>query len=587
MDLNTGRHSLAHVMAQAVTELFPGTKLGIGPCIDDGFYYDFDLPEPVTPERFEEIEKRMAAILKTQTPLTREEYPSKEAALAAFARQPYKEELIRDLPDGDPVTAYHTGEGFTDLCRGPHADNTRELLSWAYKIHAAAGAYWRGSEKNPMLTRLYVYAFPKKDELKAHIAQVEEAKKRDHNKLGRQLGYFTTSDIIGQGLPILMPNGAKVLQILQRFVEDEEDRRGYKLTKTPFMAKNDLYRVSGHWDHYREGMFILGDAEDADVFALRPMTCPFQFQVYLNKTRSYRELPIRYNETATLFRNESSGEMHGLIRVRQFTLSEGHIACTPEQLEDEFKDCVDLAMFMLKAVGLDGDVSYRFSKWDENNRSKYIGNAEQWERVQTRMKAILDHLGVTYAEADGEAAFYGPKLDIQIRNVHGKEDTLITIQIDFQLAERFGMEYDAPDGGKKHPYIIHRSSIGCYERTLALLIEKYAGAFPLWLAPVQVGIVPVRTQHNEYAGAVLAALRNAGLRCEALLEDDGMGGKVNRFRQEKVPYTLVLGDREAEAGSVSVKIRGGKQAQDIPLDAFIKSCTEQNKKLTLELAEIF
>ncbi|MDR0326638.1 MAG: threonine--tRNA ligase [Oscillospiraceae bacterium] len=587
MDISVGRHSLAHVMAQAVMEMFPGAKLGIGPCIDDGFYYDFDLPEPLTNEHFPEIEERMAKILKTQAPLIREEYADKEAALKAFAGQTYKEELIRELPEDEPIVAYHTSTGFTDLCRGPHVENTRELLSWAYKIHSVAGAYWRGSEKNPMLSRLYVYAFPKRDELKAHIAQVEEARKRDHNKLGRSLGYFTTSEMIGQGLPILMPNGAKVIQILQRFVEDEEERRGYQLTRTPSMAKNDLYRVSGHWDHYRDGMFILGHEEDPAVFALRPMTCPFQFQVYLSKLRSYRELPLRYNETATLFRNEGSGEMHGLIRVRQFTLSEGHIACLPEQLEDEFRGCVDLAMFMLNAVGLVDDVSFRFSKWDESNREKYIGDAAQWESVQARMKAILDHLQVDYVEADGEAAFYGPKLDLQIRNVFGKEDTLITIQIDFQLAGRFGMEYVASDGSKQYPYIIHRSSIGCYERTLALLIEKYAGAFPFWLAPVQVGVVPVRQHHNDCACEVISALKKAGLRCEALLEDEGMGGKVNKFRQDKVPYTLIIGDREAEAGTVSVKIRGGKQAQDVPLEAFVKACVALNEGLALELAETF
>jgi threonyl-tRNA synthetase len=585
MDYNTGRHSLAHVMAQAVTDLFPGTKLGIGPCIDDGFYYDFDLPKPLTQEDFPAIEARMKEIVKQQLPLTSEVYSSKDAALNAFAGQKYKEELISDLPGGEDITVYRTGGGFSDLCRGPHVENTRELLGWAYKIHAAAGAYWRGSEKNPMLTRLYAYAFPKKDELKAHIAKIEEAKKRDHNKLGRSLGYFTTSDLIGQGLPVIMPNGAKVIQILQRFVEDEEERRGYQLTKTPFMAKNDLYRISGHWENYRDGMFILGHEEDPQVLAMRPMTCPFQFQVYLNKLRSYRELPLRYNETAALFRNESSGEMHGLIRVRQFTLSEGHIACLPEQLEDEFKGCLDLAMFLLKAVGLLEDITFRFSKRGEGG--KYIGGAAQWAEVEARMKAILDHLGVNYTEAEGEAAFYGPKLDFQTRNVFGKEDTLITIQIDFQLAERFGMEYVATDGSKQYPYIIHRSSLGCYERTLALLIEKYAGALPFWFAPVQVGIVPVRETHNVRACEIASILRKSGLRCETLLEDEGMGGKVNKFRQDKVPYTLILGDKEVEAGTVSVKIRGGKQAQDIPLDVFAKACAEMKEQLSLELTETF
>jgi len=434
-----------------------------------------------------------------------------------------------------------------------------------------AGAYWRGSEKNKMLQRIYATSFPKQAELDEYLRLVEEAKKRDHNKLGRELEYFTTVDYIGQGLPILMPNGAKALQILQRFVEDEEERRGYMLTKTPFMAKRDLYKISGHWDHYRDGMFILGDPEaEGEVLALRPMTCPFQFQVYLAKPRSYRDLPMRFNETATLFRNESSGEMHGLIRVRQFTLSEGHIVCRPDQLEAEFAGCVDLALFMLKTLGLDEDVSYRFSKWDENNKEKYIGSAEEWESVQERMRAILNELKVDYYEAAGEAAFYGPKLDVQIRNVHGKEDTLITIQIDFQLASRFGMEYTDADGSKKFPYVIHRSSVGCYERTLALLLEKYAGALPLWLAPVQVKVLTITDNQRAYAKGVLEALLAAGLRARLDESNEKVGHKIRQAQLEKTPYMLVVGDKEMTGGTVAVRHRSRGDLGAGTLDEFIR-----------------
>jgi len=418
-----------------------------------------------------------------------------------------------------------------------------------------------------MLQRIYGTSFNKKSELDDYITRLEEAKKRDHNKLGRELELFTTVDYIGQGLPILMPKGAKIIQILQRFVEDEEERRGYMLTKTPFMAKSDLYKISGHWQHYRDGMFIMGDENDDEVFALRPMTCPFQFQVYLSRLRSYRELPMRFNETSTLFRNESSGEMHGLIRVRQFTISEGHIACTPEQLEQEFAGCVDLANFMLKTVGLDEDVSYRFSKWDPNNKEKYIGTEQQWEEVQDRMRQILDHLGIKYKEEEGEAAFYGPKLDIQIKNVHGKEDTLITVQIDFQLAEKFGMQYVDSDGQKRYPYVIHRTSIGCYERTLALLIEKYAGAFPTWLAPVQVKILPLVDKHHEYALELKKTFEEKGMRVEVDLRNEKIGYKIREAQLEKVPYMVVIGDKEMENKAVAVRSRkdgdlGSMQVED-------------------------
>jgi threonyl-tRNA synthetase len=502
------RHTTSHIMAQAVKRLFPNAKLGIGPSIDDGFYYDFDLEQTLSPEDLEKIEKEMKKIIKENLPIERFALSRDEAIkLMEDKNESYKVELIKDLPEGEEISFYKQGD-FVDLCTGPHLPSTGKVK--AIKLTQAAGAYWRGSEKNKMLQRIYGTSFPKKSELDEYLQKIEEAKKRDHNRLGRELEFFTTVDYIGQGLPILMPKGAKVIQILQRFVEDEEERRGYMLTKTPLMAKRELYKISGHWDHYREGMFVIGDEsdEDSEVFALRPMTCPFQFQVYLARLRSYRELPMRFNETSTLFRNESSGEMHGLIRVRQFTISEGHIACMPEQLEEEFAGCVDLANFMLKAIGLDDDVSYRFSKWDPNNKEKYIGTAEQWEEVQDRMRQILDNLQIDYVEEEGEAAFYGPKLDIQIRNVHGKEDTLITIQIDFQLAEMFGMQYIDRDGQKKYPYVIHRTSIGCYERTLALLIEKYAGALPTWLSPVQVRILPLAERHHDVAIEVERQRRN-------------------------------------------------------------------------------
>ena len=488
--------------------------------------------------------------------------------------EPYKTELINELPEGEAITFYKQGD-FVDLCAGPHIEKVSEIK--AFKLLSVTGAYWRGNEKNKMLTRIYGVSYTNKEDLENYLTALEEAKKRDHNRLGRELELFTTCEYIGQGLPILMPKGAKIIQILQRFVEDEEEKRGYQLTRTPFMAKNDLYRISGHWDHYREGMFILGDENDKDVLALRPMTCPFQFQAYLSKMRSYRDLPIRYNETATLFRNEASGEMHGLIRVRQFTLSEGHVVCTPDQLEGEFRDCLDLAKYMLKVIGLSEDVSYRFSKWDETNKEKYIGSAQQWESVQNTMRSILDHLKIDYYEADGEAAFYGPKLDIQIRNVHGKEDTLITIQVDFQLAERFEMEYTDADGQKKYPYIIHRSSIGCYERTLALLIEKYAGAFPMWLAPVQLKVLPISEKHIDYAKSVESKLKNSGFRVENDTRSEKIGYKIREAQKQKIPYMLVVGDKEAQEGTVSVRSRKEGELGAMRIDDFLSKIEKEVK----------
>ena len=557
------RHSTSHIMAQAVKRLWPQTKLAIGPAIEDGFYYDFEHEGTFVKEDLEKIEAEMKKIVKEHFPIERFELPRTEARkLMVEMDEPYKVELIDDLPEDAVISFYRQGE-FTDLCAGPHMENTGELK--AYKLMQVAGAYWRGSEKNKMLQRIYGTSFPDKDQLKAYLDRIEEAKKRDHNKLGRELGYFTTVDYIGQGLPIMLPKGAKVLQTLMRFVEDEEERRGYLLTKTPFMAKSDLYKISGHWYHYRDGMFILGDpasvleeggkVNESEIYALRPMTCPFQYQAYLAENRSYRDLPLRYNETSTLFRNEASGEMHGLIRIRQFTLSEGHLMVTPEQLTEEFKKCVDLASFMLDAVGLDDDVSYRFSKWDPDNKDKYVGSAEEWEAVQNTMRGILDELGLTYKEAVGEAAFYGPKLDIQIKNVWGKEDTLITIQIDFQQGKLFGMEYTDRDGTKKNPYVIHRSSIGCYERTLALLIEKYAGALPLWMAAEQARILPISDKHVDKAHELKDLLRSQGLRVEVDDRDEKIGKKIRQAQMEKVQYMLVLGDKEVDEGTLAVRSR--------------------------------
>lgn len=572
-ELQTLRHSASHVLAQAVKRLFPDTKLAIGPAIDTGFYYDFDTEHAFTQEDLTAIEAEMKKIAKENLKIERFELPRAEA-LELMKDEPYKVELINELPEDAVISFYKQGE-FTDLCAGPHINYTSKVK--AYKLLSATGAYWRGNEKNKMLQRIYGTAFQSKDELEAHLAQLEEAKKRDHNKLGRELEFFTTSDVIGQGLPILLPKGARVIQLLQRFVEDEEQKRGWQLTKTPLMAKSDLYKLSGHWDHYLDGMFVLGDPEkDKEVFALRPMTCPFQYQAFLNRGRSYRDLPMRLNETSTLFRNEASGEMHGLIRVRQFTISEGHLMCTPEQLEEEFKGCLELVIYMLKTLGLYEDVSYRFSQWDPDNREKFIGTPEQWDEAQGTMKTILDDLGIDYKIGIGEAAFYGPKLDIQIKNVHGKEDTLITIQIDQMLAEKFGMEYVDKDGTKKNPYIIHRTSIGCYERTLALLIEKYAGAFPLWLAPVQIKLLPIADRHLDYVYEVKKKLEAAGIiRLEIDDRSEKLGYKLREAQLEKVPYMIVVGDKDIENNVISVRSRKEGDKGSMSIDDFIASALEE------------
>lgn len=549
-------HTASHVLAQAVKRLYPNAKFAIGPAIENGFYYDFDVEKPFMPEDLEKIQDEMKKIVKSGLEIEKFELSPEDAVdMLKKMDEPYKVELAEEHADkGEPISFYKQGE-FTDLCAGPHLMSVSALK--AIKLTNCTGAYWRGDASKAQLCRVYGIAFPKASQLEEYLKQVEEAKKRDHNKLGRELGFFTTVDVIGQGLPVMLPKGARVLQLLQRFVEDEEQRRGWQMTKTPLMAKSDLYKISGHWDHYKDGMFVLGDEEkDDEVFALRPMTCPFQYQAYLNKKRSYRDLPLRYSETSTLFRNEASGEMHGLIRVRQFTISEGHLMCTPAQLEEEFKGCLELAIYMLKTLGLYEDVSYRFSMWDPDDREKYIGTDEQWNEAQGVMRKILDHLEIPYVEGVGEAAFYGPKLDIQIKNVHGKEDTLITLQIDQMLAEKFGMEYVDADGQTKNPYIIHRTSIGCYERTLALLIEKYAGAFPLWLAPVQVKLLPIADRHLDYIYEVKKQLEAAGIqRVEVDDRSEKIGYKIREAQLEKVPYMILVGDKDIEGNVVSVRSR--------------------------------
>ena len=567
-------HTTSHIMAQAVKRLFPNVKLAIGPAIDDGFYYDFDVEKPFTDDDKTKIEEEMKKIIKEDLSIERFELPREEALkLMSDMGEGYKVELINELPEDSKISFYKQGD-FVDLCAGPHLQSTGKVK--AIKILSSSGAYWRGNENNKMLQRIYAISFPKASGLEEHINMLEEARRRDHNKLGRELELFTTVDYIGQGLPILLPKGAKVVQLLQRMVEDEEEKRGYLLTKTPFMAKSDLYKISGHWDHYRDGMFILGDEEkDKEIFALRPMTCPFQFQAYLNRQRSYRDLPLRYNETSTLFRNEDSGEMHGLIRVRQFTISEGHLAVRLDQLAEEIKGCIDLIKLFTDRLGLDEGISYRFSKWDPNNREKYMGSDEEWKHSQAVLKGILDDLGIEYTEAEGEAAFYGPKLDIQYKNVWGKEDTIITVQVDFQLADKFDMYYIDKDGNKVRPVIIHRTSLGCYERTLAMIIERFAGAFPTWLAPVQVKVLPIADSHVDYANKVKEKLQKAGIRVEVDNRDEKIGYKIREAQVQKVPYMLVVGEKEIEAGAVGVRSRRDGDIGAQKLEEFISKIKEE------------
>ena len=551
-------HTCSHVLAQAMKRLHPEVKLAIGPSIENGFYYDFDTPAPFTEAQLTELEAEMRKICKEKLKLERFELPRAEAIqFMEEKEEPYKVELINDLPEDAVISFYKQGE-FTDLCAGPHLDSTGRIKGNGIKLTACNAAYWRGDSNRQTLQRIYGVAFPKKDQLDEYLKAQEEAKKRDHNKLGRELEYFTTVDVIGQGLPILLPKGARVIQTLQRWVEDTEQQRGYLLTKTPLMAKRELYKISGHWDHYLDGMFVLGDPHDEtkECFALRPMTCPFQYQVFLNRGRSYRDLPMRLGETSTLFRNEDSGEMHGLIRVRQFTISEGHLVLRPEQLEEEFKGCLDLAKYCLDTVGLLDKCTFRFSQWDPANpNNKYEGTPEQWDEAQRVMGQILDDLDVNYTIGIDEAAFYGPKLDIQYRNVYGKEDTLVTIQIDMLLAKQFGMEYVDVDGQKKTPYIIHRTSLGCYERTLAYLIEEYAGALPCWMAPEQVRFLPVTDRAADRCAELVKALNAKGYRAEADYRNEKIGKKIREAQIEKVPYMVVVGDRDLENGTVSPRHR--------------------------------
>ena len=580
--LNIYRHTTSHVLAQAIKTIYPTCKLAIGPVVENGFYYDVEFNTPITMDDFSKIEDEMRKIIKSDLPIERFELPRAEAIkLMKKFKEPYKVQLIEDLPEDSVISFYKQG-AFVDLCRGPHLPSTGKIK--AFKLTSLTGAYWRGDSKNKMLSRIYGTAFEKKSMLDEYLEKVEQAKLRDHNKIGRELGYFTTVDTLGQGLPVLLEKGSKTIQVLQRFVEDYEQKKGYILTKTPLMAKSDFYKISGHWDHYKEGMFVIGDEKkDRECFALRPMTCPFQFQVYLNKPRSYRDLPMRFNETSTLFRNEDSGEMHGLIRVRQFTISEGHLACTPSQLEQEFKGCVDAMLYMMKAIGLDKDITYRFSKWDKNNKSKYIGSEEEWETVQNLMRGILDNLGIEYTEADGEAAFYGPKLDVQTKNVFGKEDTLVTIQIDFQLAKRFEMVYTDRDGEKKYPYVIHRTSLGCYERTLALVLEKYAGVLPLWMAPFQVSILSVNDRCEDYCRKLWERFVEEGIRPNLDLRDEKIGRKIRDAQLDKVPYMLVIGDKEVEDGNiVGVRARKIGDLGSMSIDDFIARVKKEVKELKLD-----
>ncbi len=574
------RHTSAHIMAQAVKRLFPDAKMAIGPAIEDGFYYDFD-HKPFSSDELLKIEEEMKNIVKEDLPIERFTL-SKKDALDFLKKQdePYKIEIVNDLKEDDTISFYKQGE-FVDLCAGPHLTSTK--YAKAIKIlnqDGSSGAYWKGNEKNKMLARIYATAFTKASHLEEFLTQREEAKKRDHNKLGRELSLFTTSDTIGQGLPLLMPKGARIIQILQRFVEDEEYKRGYVLTKTPFLAKSDLYKISGHWQHYKEDMFVLGDEDkDNEVFALRPMTCPFQYSIYNATSHSYRDLPVRFAETSTLFRNEASGEMHGLIRLRQFTISEGHIVCTKEQLGEEFKQVVDLINFMMKTFGIDKDVTYRFSKWDPNNTEKYSGSKEQWEETQSIMRTLLNELKLDFTEAEGEAAFYGPKLDIQFKNVHGKEDTIITVQIDFLNAKLFDMTYIDKDNTKQHPVIIHRTSLGCYERTLAMLIEKYAGNFPTWLAPIQAIVLPISSKFNSYADQIANTLQNNGIRIEKDLRDEKIGYKIREARLERIPYLIIVGEQEVLNNEISVKNRGNDLG-NMSIDLFLDKINEDiNNKL--------
>lgn len=578
------RHTASHILAQAVKRLFPEAKCAIGPSIDTGFYYDFD-HAAFSREDLDKIEDEMKKIIKEAHEIKRFTLPREEAIkLMKEKNEPYKVELIEDLPEDAVISFYEQGE-FVDLCAGPHLMNTKEVK--AYKLTSSSGAYWRGSEKNKMLSRIYGTAFNKKADLDEYLEYLENIKLRDHNKLGREMELFTTVDVIGQGLPLLMPKGTKMIQTLQRWIEDEEEKRGYIRTKTPLMAKSDLYKISGHWDHYKDGMFVLGDEEkDSEVYALRPMTCPFQYYVYKASQKSYRDLPCRYGETSTLFRNEDSGEMHGLTRVRQFTISEGHLIVRPDQMVEEFKGCIALAQYCLQTLGLEEDVTYHLSKWDPDNKEKYIGEPEVWEETQQHIRDVLNELNIPFVEDVGEAAFYGPKVDINAKNVYGKEDTMITIQWDALLAEQFDMYYIDENGEKKRPYIIHRTSMGCYERTLAWLIEKYAGLFPTWLCPEQVRVLPISEKYHAYADKVLEQLKDNGILATVDHRAEKIGYKIRETRLAKVPYMLVVGEKEEADGKVSVRSRflGDEGQKD--LDVFINDICKEIRTKEIRKIEV-
>ena len=584
--LRTVRHTCSHVLAEAVKRLFPNVKLAIGPSFDEGFYYDFE-SEPFSREDLDNLEKEMKKIIKEGNRLEKFTLPREEAiALMKEKEEPYKVELIEDLPEDAEISFYKQGEGFTDLCAGPHLMNTKGIK--AYKLISSSMAYWRGDSNKAQLQRIYGTAFATKDELNAYLEHLEDIKKRDHNKLGREMELFTTVDVIGQGLPLIMPKGVRMIQTLQRWIEDLEDNEwGYIRTKTPLMAKSDLYKISGHWDHYKEGMFVLGDeSKDKEVFALRPMTCPFQYYVYKNSQHSYRELPLRYSETSTLFRNEDSGEMHGLTRVRQFTISEGHLIVRPDQMVEEFKNCIALARHCLKTLGLEEDVTYHLSKWDPENREKYIGEPEVWEETQQHMRDMMHELGIEFVEDVGEAAFYGPKIDINAKNVYGKEDTMITIQWDALLAEQFDMYYIDANGDKVRPYIIHRTSMGCYERTLAWLIEKYAGKFPTWLCPEQVRVLPISDKYEAYAKKVEAELKKNGVYVSVDARSEKIGYKIRESRLAKVPYMLVVGEKEEADGTVSVRSRFAGDEGVKPIAEFVEQICKEIRTKEIRKEEV-
>lgn len=584
--LQVVRHTASHVLAEAVKRVFPNAKLAIGPAIEEGFYYDFDA-EPFSKEDLDKLEKEMKKIIKEGNRLERFTLSREEAiAFAKEKDEPYKVELIEDLPEGAEISFYRQGDGFTDLCAGPHLMNTKGIK--AFKLISSSMAYWRGDSNKAQLQRIYGTAFATKEELNAYLEHLEDIKKRDHNRLGREMKLFTTVDVIGQGLPLLMPKGQKIIQTLQRWIEDEEDNnRGYVRTKTPLMAKSDLYKISGHWDHYKDGMFVLGDEEkDKEVMALRPMTCPFQYYVYKAEQHSYRDLPIRYGETSTLFRNEDSGEMHGLTRVRQFTISEGHLVIRPDQVEEEMIACLELSDYCMRTLGLQDDVTYRLSKWDPNNREKYLGDEEYWEKTQDTIRKVLREKNLEFVEAEGEAAFYGPKIDIQAKNVYGKEDTMITIQLDCAIAEQFDMFYIDQNGEKARPYIIHRTSMGCYERTLAWLIEKYAGKFPTWLCPEQVRVLPISEKYADYANKVAAELKKNQVLCSVDNRSEKIGYKIREARLEKLPYLLVVGQQEEADGTVSVRSRFAGDEGIKSLEDFIAQITEEIRTKAIRKEEV-